>query len=130
MAYYLDTAAAVKLVLVEPGSKALERWVRALDTELVGSDLLRTELLRAVRRAEPDAVTQARAVLDSLILLTLPTAVFERAAILEPSVVRSLDALHLAVALELGDELDGIVTYDERLADAAHALGIATVAPR
>lgn len=130
MAHYLDTAAAVKLVVAEQGSTALARWVRSLDTDLVGSDLLRTELMRAVRRAEPNAVTQARELLDSLILLTLPTSVFERAAFLEPSMTRSLDALHLAVAMELGDELDGIVTYDERLADAAHALGITTVAPR
>ncbi|MGY6500809.1 MAG: type II toxin-antitoxin system VapC family toxin [Acidimicrobiales bacterium] len=130
MAYYLDTAAAVKLVVAEQGSTALARWVRSVDTDLVGSDLLRTELLRAVRRAEPKAVTQARELLDSLILLTLPTSVFERAAFLEPSMIRSLDALHLSVAMELGDELDGIVTYDERLADAAHALGIVTVSPR
>jgi predicted nucleic acid-binding protein len=72
---------------------------------------------------------RARAVLDALILLRLTSATFERAATLDPEQLRSLDALHLATALELGDELDGIVTYDGRLAAAACAYGIATIAP-
>ena len=49
---------------------------------------------------------------------------------LDPVVIRSLDALHLAAALELGDELEGIVTYDRHLAEASRVLGIRTVAPR
>ena len=99
------------------------------DNQLFSSDLLRTELLRATRRAAPEEMVQARAVLDSLILLTLSTAICERAAILEPEVLRSLDSLHLAAALEVGDELEGIVTYDHRLADGAEALGHSVVAP-
>jgi predicted nucleic acid-binding protein len=64
-----------------------------------------------------------------LVLLTLSTSVCERAAILEPEVMRSLDALHLAAALEMGDELEGVVTYDQRLAVGAEALGISVAAP-
>lgn len=60
-------------------------------------------------------MTQAIALLDSLTLLRLSTALCERAAVLDPVVLRNLDALHLAAALELGDELEGIVTYDGRL---------------
>ena len=130
MAYYLDTSAAVKLVVEEAGSKALRRWLARATEPIVSSDLLRTELLRATRRGAPDQVTQARAVLDSVILVTVSTALFERAGTLDPELLRSLDALHLAAALDLGDELDGLITYDERLADAAGALGIAVVAPR
>ena len=74
-------------------------------------------------------MVQARAVLDSLILVTLSTAVCERAAMLELHLLRSLDALHLAAALELGDELEGLVTYDRRLAEGAQALGIGVIAP-
>ena len=96
---------------------------------MVSSDLIRTELLRAVRRGAPEQMVAARAVLDSLILLSLATDTYERAGGLEPDLLRSLDALHLAVALELGDELDGVVTYDDRQAAAAEALGIAVVAP-
>lgn len=129
MAYYLDTSAAVKLVIEEAGSKALRRWLDATTEPIVSSDLLRTELLRATRRGAADQVQQARAVLDSVVLLTLSTPLFERAGDLEPDLLRSLDALHLAAALDLGDDLDGIVTYDERLAAAAAALGVAVITP-
>jgi len=96
---------------------------------MFSSDLLRTELLRATRAVSPDHMIQARAVLDSLILLSLSSAVCERAAVLEPSLLRSLDALHLAAALEMGDELAGVVTYDRRMAEGAQALGMSVVAP-
>jgi len=127
--FYLDTSAAVKLVVVEKGSKALRSWLASRDGEIASSDLMRTELLRATRRAAPEQMVQARAVLDSLILMTLSTAVCERAAMLEPDLLRSLDSLHLATALEIGDELEGLVTYDRRLAEGAQALGISVVAP-
>lgn len=129
MAYYLDTSAAVKLVVEEAGSKALRAWLQTATEPIVSSDLLRTELLRATRRGAPDQVQQARAVLDSLVLLTLSTSLFEQAALLEPDLLRSLDALHLAAALDLGDDLDGIITYDDRLGSAAAALGMVVIAP-
>lgn len=129
MAFYLDTSAAVKLVVEERGSKALRSWIARTRASIVSSDLTRTELLRVTRRGAPERMPQARAVLDSLILITLPTQLFERAADLEPDLLRSLDALHLAAALDLGDDLDGIVTYDDRLGAAAVAHGITVVAP-
>ena len=127
--FYLDTSAAAKLVVTEPGSKALQSWLASREGRIASSDLLRTELLRATRRAAPDQMVQARAVLDAVILIRMPTAVFERAATLEPDLLRSLDSLHLAAAMELGDDLEGVVTYDRRLAQAAEALGIRVVSP-
>ena len=127
--FYLDTSAAVKLVVAERGSAALRRWLETRDERVFSSDLLRTELLRSTRRAAPQHMVQARAILDSLVLLSLSTAVCERAAMLEPELMRSLDALHLAAALEVGDELDGMVTYDQRMANSAKALGVSVVAP-
>ena len=129
MAYYLDTSAAVKLVVAERDTAALTAWLADHDDEVLSSDLLRTELLRATRRGAPHAMPRARAVLDSLTVLTVPTSTFERAADLDPDLLRSLDAVHLAAALELGDELDGLVTYDDRLADAARVHGITVIAP-
>jgi len=128
--FYLDTSAAVKLVVAERGSTALRRWLGSRDDETFSSDLLRTELLRVTRRVAPDQMIQARAVLDSLILLRLSTEICERAAMLEPDLLRSLDALHLAAALEVGDELEGLVTYDRRLAEGARGLGIGVVSPK
>ncbi|MCL2781627.1 MAG: type II toxin-antitoxin system VapC family toxin [Actinomycetia bacterium] len=129
MAHYLDTSALVKLVVAESESAALRAWLNARDRVPVTSDLARTELLRAVRRAAPSHASAARAVLDSVIILQLTTAIFEQAARLDPLVSRSLDALHLAAALDLGDDLDALVTYDERLAKAADVNGVAVLAP-
>ena len=127
--FYLDTSAAVKLVVAERGSTALRRWLQSRDDRLFSSDLLRTELLRATRRAAPEQMVQARAVVDSLMLLRLTTDICERAAMLEPDLLRSLDALHLAAALEMGDELEGLVSYDQRMSQGAGTLGIEVVAP-
>jgi predicted nucleic acid-binding protein len=129
VAFYLDTSAAVKLVVAEPQSKAMRLWAEAHADSVVSSDLLRTELLRATLRGAPEAMPRAREVLDSITILTVPTPLFERAAELEPSLLRSLDAVHLAAALDLGDELDGIVTYDERLREAAKLHGVQVIAP-
>ena len=127
--FYLDTSAAAKLVVAERGSKALSSWIAERHDRIVSSDLLRTELLRATRRAAPDEMVRARVVLESLPLMRMATEVFERAATLEPDLLRSLDSLHLAAALELGDDLEGIITYDSRLSEAAKALGIVVVSP-
>lgn len=54
---------------------------------------------------------------------------YQRAGVLDPPALRSPDALHLTAAMAVGDDLDGIVTYDQRLALAAQALGIPVVAP-
>lgn len=129
MAFYLDTSAAAKLVGAEPASQAMASWAATHETRVIASDLLRTELLRATRRAAPDRMQRARSVLDAVTLLNLMPATFERAATLDPEELRSLDALHLAAALELGDDLDGIVTYDRRLAAAASMYGVAVIAP-
>ncbi len=129
MAFYLDTSAAVKLVVSEPHSKAMSAWAGAHPDSVVSSDLLRTELLRATLRGAPDEMPRAREVLDSITIITLPTPLFERAAELDPTLLRSLDALHLAAALDLGDELDGIVTYDDRLTEAAKLHGVPVIAP-
>ena len=130
MVHYLDTSALVKLVVAEPETPALRAWLRDADRAPVACDLARTELLRAARRAAPDRLVQARAVLDSLTLTTVTTALLEEASRLDPTELRSLDALHLAAALDLGDDLVSLVTYDDRLASAARANGITVTAPR
>ena len=128
--YYLDTSAAVKMLMVEEGSTALCRWLTPRAEQIFSSDLLRTELLRTTRKTAPELMEQARAVLDSLTLVGISTVKCERAAILEPGLLRSLDALHLAAALELGDSLQGLITYDRSLANSARMLGVEVIAPR
>jgi hypothetical protein len=129
--YYLDASAAAKLVLYEPGSDALRRWMDSTDAEVVSSDLLRTELLRAIRRHNADLISLGQAVLESITLATVTRSVYESAATLGPPVLRSLDAIHLASAIDLGgDELEAIITYDERMIEAARGMDIAVVSPK
>ena len=127
--YYLDTSAAVKLLIAEEGTDSLFRWLESHEDRVFSSDLLRTELLRVTQRLSPDLMVRARAILDALVILTLSTELCERAAILEPRLLRSLDAIHLAAALEMGDDLRGLVTYDHRLAAGAESLGIEVLTP-
>ncbi len=129
MAFYLDTSALVKLVVAEPETAALRSWIKSADRDLVASDLARTELMRVVRRVVPDRALLAREVLESVILVEVTTAVFEEAGRLHPADMRSLDPIHLAAALDLGDDLEGLVTYDKRLAEGALANGIEPIAP-
>ena len=128
-AYYLDASAAVRLVVEEPGSMALRSWIDSADPDLVSSDLLRVELLHACRQHSPEAVAAARACLDVVSLLPMTTALCQRASEIDPSVLRSVDALHLAAALSLGDDLSGVLTYDERLAEGCRAYGLPVTSP-
>jgi predicted nucleic acid-binding protein len=82
-----------------------------------------------VRRAAPDRIMQARAVLDSITLTELTAPMFEEAGRLDPTTLRTRDALHLAAALDLGDDLEALVTYDDRLAEAAPLNAVRVTAP-
>ncbi len=126
---YLDTSAFVKLVLPEPETAAL---VAALTTttRLVASEILEVEALRAARRASgEDGATAARAQLAGVRLLPLTDGIRRRAAELEPVTLRSLDAIHLATALDLGERLADVYAYDVRLAAAATDAGLRVCAP-
>lgn len=98
-------------------------------TILVSSLLLRTESLRVAHRLTPDAVVHARSLIDSVILLPITPDTCERAASLPPSSMRSLDAIHLATALSVVDEISGVLTYDDRLATACREHGVPVLAP-
>lgn len=124
---YLDTSAAVKLIVQEAESDALAAELRSNEPELVACLLLETELRRLVAR---EAVLTQQAVSDLLRgvdLHELPPPLFAEAGLLPGDRLRSLDALHLAAAIRL--EVDAVVTYDPRMADAATSLGLQVSAP-
>lgn len=106
----------------------MQRWVADPSRELFFSDLLRVEALRAASRHSTRLLREARERLDALTLLTLSTEICDRAGSLAPPVLRTLDALHLAAALTVAEDLEGVVTY-ERLATAAEQHGVAAIAP-
>jgi len=74
-------------------------------------------------------VLAAREMIARVAIVDVDTAILNEAADLDPRTLRSLDAIHLATALEASEELDGLVTYDSRLAAAAETFGLAVLAP-
>ena len=131
MSLYLDASALVKLVVREPETAALRRYLRRHRIEhRVTSALSRTEVVRAVFDGRVDTVTRAREVLRGTGLIALDARVLDDAATLAPGTpLRSLDAIHLASARLLGGELRALITYDERMSRAARALGLVTADP-
>jgi len=125
---YVDSSALVKLV-VEPESVPL-RDVLERDADQITSAIVEIEVVRAVRRTVPELTAQAQRVVSQIGVVEPTEAIRARAARLDPVTLRSLDALHLATALEVRDELDGFVTYDGRMANAAQTLGLAVLAPK
>ena len=129
MAYYFDTSALINLLVDESETLALQAWLSTEPREAVSCDLARTELFRAMRRVAPQEFAAVRRLLDSIVLLEVQAADFEHAGRLGSVSLRTLDAIHIAAALKLGDDLEGLVTYDDRRAEAALSLGIEVVAP-
>lgn len=127
-AAYLDSSAVVKLVITEPESESLRRYLRSR-RPLVSSALARTEVLRSLLSFGDVALARGRRVLRAIELLRVSDRVFEAAGTLLPAEVRSLDAIHLATAAQLGDDLGVVVTYDMRMAEAAAKLGLRTQTP-
>lgn len=127
---YLDSSAIVKLVAPENETSSLVERLRD-DPDVVSSALARVEVIRAVRRAGSgvELEQRAHAVLDRVALVPLDEGILNRAASLEPLDLRSLDAIHLATALLLRDDIAGVVTYDLRLAQAAKDVWLPVLAP-
>lgn len=129
MILYIDTSAYLKLVIEEPESAALSnelRKARVAGHQVVSSVLLETELHRAAHR-----YGIARDVIDrevaKITVISLADSTFRRAGMFPDPLLRSLDALHLAVAIECGAA--AIYTYDRRQAEAASHIGIEVFAP-
>jgi predicted nucleic acid-binding protein len=125
---YVDSSAIVKLVVAEPESKALRRYLSRRQP-LVSSVLARTEVARALIPGGREAVTRGEDVLRRIQLLRINDRVLHDAGRMEPADLRSLDAIHLASARHLGPSVKQIVTYDERMATAARAGGWSVAAP-
>ncbi|AXH34432.1 PIN domain-containing protein [Humibacter sp. BT305] len=129
MVLYVDSSALVKLAVDEPETDDLQEWLARHQSVSLSSEIVQTELIRAVRRREPDRVVEARHVLMGVQSVTLTPNIVSRAAWIEPSTVRSLDALHVATAMEVADDIDAFVTYDIRMQECARAHGFDVVAP-
>ena len=127
MRCYVDTSAAVKLLVAENESAALIRELSNGAHHLVSSDLLETELGRVAIRIGASA-NDVASILARFDLATPDRSTFRQAGLLPYPMLRSLDALHIAAAIGLN--ADAIITYDDRMIDACHAFGIATLSPK
>ena len=128
---YLDSSAIVKLVQKEAESEALRRFLRRhRGDERVTSALARVEVVRAVQPGGAPVIAKARRQLARVHQVKLDTALLDSAAVLAPgTVLRCLDAMHLASAQLVSSDLRSVVTYDQRLAAAATAMGYPVDAP-
>jgi uncharacterized protein len=132
--FYIDSSALVKLVVDEPESAALRAFVTGAD--LVSSELVITEVPRAIRRAsarEPRlsldlALSRAGELLDAIALLPLDRAVLAAAGAIEEPALRALDAIHVVAAVDLSP-VDAFVSYDERQSAVARLASLRTLAP-
>ncbi len=126
---YVDSSALVKLAVREPESQALRRYL-GRRRPLVCSALARTEVARALLSLGAQATRRGEEVLARVDLVRINDRVLNAAGRLSPSELRSLDAIHLATAQQFGSELHGVVTYDNRMAAAAKALGWRVAQPK
>ena len=128
-AVYLDSSALVKLVVREPESRALQRYLASRPTR-VSSALARVEVPQAARPHGRAALERARRLLARVGLVRLDDPLLDAAGAIELAGLRSLDAIHLASARALGEELIAVVTYDTRMIAAARSLGLPSAEPR
>lgn len=121
---YLDSSALMKLVHPELDTQPLISWLTTERLPAVTSALAEVEVERAVGRAVPSALPAVSEVLSTVFLFDIDAAIRRAAARMADPLLRSLDAIHLATALEFGSELRSFVAYGKRLLAAASAAGL------
>jgi len=128
---YLDTSALLKRVVIEPDSAALRQYLGASQARgdlLASSSLAWVEVWRALRRLEvPDIDEVGELTMSGVAEFEMTETTMRLARRLGPQHLRSLDALHLACAVQLG--VQTVVTYDDRMAEAAAIMGFEVAAP-
>ena len=112
----------------EPEEVALRRELAEYDG-YVSSALLGLEAIRACGRYGERYAGQARALLLDVALLPVDDPMLDQASALAPGTLRSLDAIHLATALSVRDDLGAFFTYDRRLAESAAQHGLPVASP-
>ena len=128
MTVYADASALVKLIVDEAESPAARAYL-VPGLQVAASRLVAAEVPRALRRRYDADPAWAEGVLREIDMIDVSPLILSRAARLEPPALRTLDAVHLASALELGADLEAFVTYDARLAAAARGAGLTVVSP-
>jgi predicted nucleic acid-binding protein len=125
--WFLDSSAILKLIVDEPESKTLRRFIPEYK---MASRLSRLEVLRNVHRIDPKKVSTARDKLDGIFYVEINTPVLKNAEEIALSMeIKSLDAIQAGSALFLKDSIAGVISYDKNLNRALKLLGIKVYAP-
>ena len=125
MRCYFDSSAIAKLTQLEAESQALIDFLDGHEIEASTSILAEVEVMRTLRRNRLDYDQAVR----GFYLLQIDDDVRREAVRVGSPQLRSIDAIHVATALAVGDEDLKFVTYDDRQADAARAAGLTVVQP-
>lgn len=126
---YIDTSAVLKLIVSEPESPALQGWLRENKPRLLSSALVEVESIRACNRVSQEQMAQLALILEQIIQVPLSRSICRVAAVLQPVTLRSLDSLHLATALQLAEDIDAVLTYDQRMKESATLAGFRVASP-
>ena len=125
--WFLDSSAILKLIVEEPESKTLRRFIPEYK---MASRLSRLEVLRNVHRIDPKKVSTAREKLDGIFYVEINTPVIKNAEEIALAMeIKSLDAIQAGSALFLKDSIAGVISYDKNLNRALKSLGIKVYAP-
>jgi len=129
---YLDTSALVKLIRIEAESGTLGDWLDArAESRWITSTLTEIELPRAIRAVAPEGLPAVPSVLARMDRFEIDSVIRATAAAYTEPALRSLDAIHLATAQIAASAapLAALITYDNRLGEAAEAVGMTVIAP-
>lgn len=128
MTLYLDASALVKLVAREAETEALAAYLLAHPSHATSAVGL-VEVRRAAGRRPGTLPGRVDAVLAAVAVIRLGADLVAAAGAVRPAELRTLDAIHVATAALLGEDLEAVVTYDRRLAEAAEAAGLPIASP-
>ena len=127
---YLDTSAFMKTFFAEPESAALGEYLTSFESpRFVSSALLMVEARRSVLRSVPTALPRVDIELLDVIQVDLSGQLLEAASRLADPGLRNLDAIHVATAVSIREDIDVLVSYDRRMLAAAAAHGLPIAAP-
>lgn len=115
----------MKLTKAEPESLALIDYLEDFSVEPSTSVIAEVEVLRNLRKVS----VESDDALSGFFLLTIDEEIRRHAIRIGHDTVRSLDAIHIATALAVGDRDLQFVTYDDRQAAAAREAGLTVVQP-
>jgi predicted nucleic acid-binding protein len=135
MTVYLDTSVILRILFREPNPVEIwGKWDRA-----VTSGLWRVEALRTVDRLRlsgnlsdgevADLIRDIRIVNETLAIHPVSERILQRASETFPTIVGTLDAIHLSTALAVRElePIDLLITHDVRLGTAARSLGFSVM---